>query len=282
MGPSAQTLKQRSMNGSIPRRIIQTDKHADQPLLGRGVAANLRLLNPDFDYVFFDDVAVDRFIDTEFPQYRALFEYFPFRIQRYDFFRYLAVYHLGGFYFDTDVLLASALDDLLPLGCVFPFEELTGQTFLVREYDMDWEIGNYAFGAAANHPFIGAIIDNCVRAQREPAWAQQMMRPVPAPFRNEFQVLDTTGPGLVSRTLAEFPGAANHVHVPFPDDVRDVSTWHRFGNYGVHLQNGSWRRRRNAFYRMAFGLWDARTRRSLQTGSVKRGPKRTLQFRRAE
>ena len=93
---------------------------------------------------------------------------FAVPIQRYDFFRYLAIYHLGGFYFDMDVFLASGLSDLLDFGCVFPFEELTINMFLREQYGMDWEIGNYAFGAAAGHPFIHAIIKNCVKAQRDP------------------------------------------------------------------------------------------------------------------
>src|SRR5215469_12232239 len=105
------------MRAKIPKRIIQTDKSSDLPLLARASATNLRLLNPDFEYLFFDDASVEEFIDAEFPQYRPVFDSFPVRIQRYDFFRYLAVYHFGGFYFDTDVLLSSALEDLLEFGC---------------------------------------------------------------------------------------------------------------------------------------------------------------------
>lgn len=63
--------------------------------LGKASAANLRLLNPEFEYLFFDDAGVELFIDTEFPEYRAVFGAFPVRIQRYDFFRYLVVYRLG-------------------------------------------------------------------------------------------------------------------------------------------------------------------------------------------
>jgi mannosyltransferase OCH1-like enzyme len=108
------------MAEKIPRRIIQTDKSADLPLLAKAATTNLRLLNPDFEYLFFDDAQVEEFIDAEFPQYRSVFDSFSARIQRYDFFRYLAVYRFGGFYFDTDVFLASSLEDLLGFGCVFP------------------------------------------------------------------------------------------------------------------------------------------------------------------
>src|SRR5262245_37394105 len=135
------------MQAGIPRRIIQTAKSRDLPLLEQAVVANIRLLNPDFEYLFFDDADVERFIDEHFSQHRELVESFPVRIQRYDFFRYLAIFHLGGFYLDTDVLLARGLDDLCGFGCVFPFEELSIHRFLRDRHGMDWEIGNYAFGA---------------------------------------------------------------------------------------------------------------------------------------
>src|SRR6267378_7758106 len=147
------------MEHKIPQRIIQTGKTRDLSLQERAAVANLRCLNPDFEYLFFDDNEVTTFVQKEFPQYREVFESFPFRIQKYDFFRYLAVFRLGGFYFDLDVFLATGLQDLLPRSCVFPFEELTLNQWLRRQYGMDWEIGNYAFGAAAGHPFLQTIIE---------------------------------------------------------------------------------------------------------------------------
>src|SRR5271157_1402208 len=180
----------------IPKRIIQTGKRAQQPLQNRAMMANIRLLNPDYEYLLFDDEQVRRFIEQEFPQHREVFDSFQFPIQRIDFFRYLAVYHYGGFYFDLDVLLASGLSGLLESGCVFPFEGLTYSPFLRNHHKMDWQIGNYAFGAAPGHPFLEAIIRNCVRAQKDPNWVKPMMRGMPALSRATFFVLNTTGPGL--------------------------------------------------------------------------------------
>jgi inositol phosphorylceramide mannosyltransferase catalytic subunit len=263
---------------TIPTRIIQTGKSRVLPLLEKAAVANLRLLNPDFEYLFFDDTQVEQFIDAQFPQYRPVFDAFSVRIQRYDFFRYLAVYHLGGFYFDTDVFLASGIEDLLGYGCVFPFEELTLHRFLYDEYGMDWEIGNYAFGAAAGHPFLGAIIRNCVRAQQHPEWAERMMISVPRILRDEFFVYDTTGPGLVSRTLAEHPDACDQVNVLFPEDVCDPEGWHCFGAYGVHLQRGTWRTRGGFLRRQVDRLWRSKTRKTMLNDSLKHGAKRTLKF----
>src|ERR1700730_2525464 len=142
------------MQHRIPKRIIQTGKDIHQPLRNRAVMSNIRLLNPDYEYLFFDDGQVEEFVEREFPHYRAVFDSFQYSIQRYDFFRYLAVYRYGGFYFDLDVMLASDLSSLLNSGCVFPFEGLTLSRYLRKHYKMDWEIGNYAFGAAAGHPFL--------------------------------------------------------------------------------------------------------------------------------
>ena len=161
--------------GTIPKRIIQTGKNHQLPLLEQAAVASLRSLNSGFEYIYFDDADVVAFVDREFPEYRSIFDRFPFAIQRFDFFRYLAVYRLGGFYFDLDVFLARGLVDLTNFSCVFPFEELTLNPFLRAQHDMDWEIGNYAFGAAAAHPFLRAIIENCIRAQKDPTWTTPMM-----------------------------------------------------------------------------------------------------------
>ncbi len=261
---------------TIPARIIQTGKSRDLPLLARAAVANLKCLNPGFEYLFFDDAEVDAFVQKEYPQYREVFDHFRFRIQKYDFFRYLAVYHFGGFYFDLDVFLATSLERLLSRECVFPFEELTLNRHLRSHHGMDWEMGNYAFGAAPRHPFLKAVIENCVKAQRDPQWVLPMLKGVPFFFRSEFQVLNTTGPGLVTRTFAENARLAQGVTILFPDDVCDPRNWHQFGDFGVHLMHGSWRERGNFLWRRLACLWEARVQKQLMVESRKQGKTRTI------
>lgn len=237
---------------------------------------NIKLLNPGYEYLFFDDMRVEEFIQQEYPQYIDVFHGFQHRIQRYDFFRYLAVYHHGGFYFDLDVMLASDLSQLLDLGCVFPFEGLTFSKFLRLRHNMDWEVGNYAFGAAAGHPFLEAVIENCVRAQRDPDWVRPMMQGIPPLSRAEFKVLNSTGPGLVSRTLAENPMLAKTVAVLFPDDVCDSRNWNCFGDLGVHLMEGSWRPSRGFFRRRIALKWEAMRLSSVLRQSRRLGTKRVV------
>jgi hypothetical protein len=262
------------MQAGIPKRIIQTGKSVQLSLLQRAAVSNLKLLNPDFEYLFFDNDQVETFFRQEFPEYLETVNSFRFPIQKYDFFRYLAIYRHGGFYFDLDVFLAAGLSPLLDLGCVFSFEDLNLSRFLRRNYGMDWAIGNYAFGAAPKHPFLKAVIENCVKAQKNPQWVEPMMRGIPRLFHPEFLILNTTGPLLVSRTLAENPALADTITVLFPDDVCDNRNRHKFGNFGVHLMEASWRAKYGRLRRYVAGFWEVWTYHRLLKESRKLGKTR--------
>jgi len=261
---------------NIPRRIIQTARMSELSPIAKAAVCNLKLLHPDWDYCFFNDRDVYAFVRDEYPAYLSTFEAFPRAIQRVDFFRYLAVLKLGGFYFDLDVLLSSSLDPLLSSGCVFPFEELTISRHLRNHHGLDWELGNYGFGAAPGHPFLSAVVDSCVEAQRNPGAIQAMMNDIPALFAREYQVLNSTGPGLISRVYAERTEFRSAMTILFPDDVCDEQNWHLFGDYGVHLMEGSWRSRGNLLWRKAAGFWETRRRRILLVESRSMGPSRHM------
>ena len=258
----------------IPQRIIQTGRDNNLPLLYRAAVANVMLLNPEFEYHFFDNDGVVTFFDREFPEFRSVFDSFTFPIQRYDFFRYLAVYRFGGFYLDLDVLLASSLSSLVGHRSVFAFDDLNISWFLRCQYGMDWTVGNYAFGAVPEDPFLWAVIQNCIRAQEDPEWVTPTLRRIPPLFRDDFVVLNTTGPLLLSRTLAENPALAETVTILFPDDVRSPETWHKFGDIGVHLMEGSWRKKEMPVRRRLRKLWEARVFRRFMRESDALGAKR--------
>ncbi len=261
---------------NISRRIIQTARTNELSPVAKAAVCNLKLLHPDWEYCFFDDQGVRAFVRDEFPTYLPTFEAFPRAIQRIDFFRYLAVLKLGGFYFDLDVLLSRSLDPLLGSGAVFPFEELTISRHLRSRHGLDWELGNYGFGAAPGHPFLAAIVEACVQAQHDPAVIRGMMNDIPSIFAREYQVLNSTGPGLISRVYAERSDLHPSIAILFPDDVCDQRNWHLFGEYGVHLMEGSWRSRGNLLWRKAAGYWETRRRRVLMLESKAKGPSRRV------
>ena len=273
------------MHDKIPARIIHVScppaGESQLSLLHQAALANAKALHPNFEHVLFGNAEMEEFVQEEFPECRAAMASFSQRIQRADFFRYLAVYRLGGFYFDLDVLLARNISPLLDHTCVLSFEELTLNKFLRRSYGMDWEVANYAFGAAPQNAFIGALIENCLRFVREPAWGYQMIQGVPRAIRDVLLVPFTTGPGMVSRTLAENPHLAKDVTILFPEDVCDEGTWHQFGNFGIHLQQGAWRSRHSYLRRRLANLWESWMRRRLRRESCAKGKSRSLPLTRA-
>jgi inositol phosphorylceramide mannosyltransferase catalytic subunit len=268
---------------TIPRRIIHIysapeGRPDDVPLAGRAAMVNATLLHPQFEHRLFGRAEIQDFIEKEFPEFRKVFTSFVYPIQRFDFFRYLVVYRLGGFYFDLDVYLARPLDPLTTQSCVFPFEELTISDHLRHVHGMDWEMANYGFGAAPGHPLIGAIIENCVRGVYEPEWTARMLQGIPGCFRDPFVVPASTGPGMVSRTFAEHPELHPCTTVLFPADVCDETTWHRFGDFGVHLMQGSWRKRQGYIRSRLGRIWEMRKRAQLMRHSRKLGGVRRGQW----
>lgn len=260
----------------IPKRIVQTANLPPDSLRQQGMVTNVRLLHREFDYVFYDRDAREEFIDREFPQYRQVYDAFQHPIQRIDFFRYLEIYHHGGFYLDLDVLLARSLSALLNTGCVFPFERLTVSHLLRYDLNMDWEVGNYAFGATPGHPFLDAVIRNCIRSQKEPRWAEMLLRGVPPLSRSEYRILSSTGPTMVSRTLAENPELAKSVIILFAEDVCEKENWFRLGDFGVHLMDGAWRGTRGRFRARLEQAWMEWRRSRAMKHSRAQGPTRSI------
>jgi inositol phosphorylceramide mannosyltransferase catalytic subunit len=141
---------------------------------------------------------------------------------------------------------------------------------------MDWEIGNYAFGAAAGHPFLSAIIQNWLRAQSDKKWAEVMTNSLPYLLRKELAVIYTTGPGLISRTLAEYPNP-NEVTVLFPENVCDKrKCWNLFGDYGTHLGGGSWRTQHCTWRRRVIGMLGGRNESRAMKHGARLGATRSL------
>ena len=102
-----------------------------------------------------------------------------------------------------------------------------------------WMVGQYAFGAEARHPFIGAILERLVARTASFEADQCSLN----------QVLHSTGPDLVTdcyyhspdpwKTVTMLAGEADPEDGEVP--VTGEGTWHRFGKYGRHLLNGGWK-----------------------------------------
>jgi hypothetical protein len=105
-----------------------------------------------------------------------------------------------------------------------------------------------------------------------------MMAGTPSSMQSDFYVLNTTGPGMLSRTFAENPQLVDQINVLFPEDVCDRASWHQFGPYGVHHMAGSWRPKGNLISRRMTRFWEQRTERRVLAEGKTRGKTRSIRL----
>lgn len=225
----------------IPKIIIQTYKSQDEiPNNLKLYIEKIKKINSDYKYLFFNDNDINNFIIDNYPEYLDKFNSFKYTIQKIDFFRYLAIYYYGGFYLDIDIELNKNLDSLLNHSCVFPIEfDLQAivnylSNFRIPEIKkfsgiqiLNEQLGQYAFGAEKNNPFIKKIIDNVVN-QRIPT--------EDIPNIKEEEVCCTTGPRVVTLTYYEYQNKKD-VTLIKPKIFKN----YMFGDYGTHHCFGSWK-----------------------------------------
>lgn len=231
----------------IPKNIIYTYKEEKS---GEGFSfppmyeENLYLwkkFNPEYNYLFFSDNDMDEFIKNNYMDYYEFYSNLPKIIMKTDFFRLLAVYHYGGFYFDMDMRVTKNLDDLLEHKCVFPLEwEMSEEHFNVRHRDKFncekhslSQIGNYAFGSVKNNYFLLEVIKNIInRYETKDSY-------------NDYDVLYYTGPDVLNFTF--WNTKEKYIKIiegynsePFKKRDWGSNQWHKFGDYGEHLLSNSW------------------------------------------
>ena len=213
----------------IPKIIIQTGKHVHLCDKLKFLTEKVKKLHPDFEYKFFTDEDVETFIKENYPEYYDTFSNFKYPIQKYDFFRYLAVYHYGGFYLDLDMDINLSLEELCQYDCVFPRELKKNSDIYLQNKGMDYLIGNYCFGASKHNTFLKYCIDNIVDD------SVLNMNEVLLYMKNskEKYVYYKTGHVLVSASYLNYSDKEN-IHIL--EDEEDTC----FGKFGKHLAIGSW------------------------------------------
>ena len=152
-------------NKKIPKIIIQTWKSDFIPEKYVKEIQSLYNFNPNFTFIFFNDDDIETFLSTKDPNYLKVYNELPVKIQKIDFFRYIAVYHYGGFYFDLDITGKMSLDNLLNFKCIFPIDQHLNceksykriQSFCDK--NMHILLGQYALASVPRDPFIAKLVN---------------------------------------------------------------------------------------------------------------------------
>jgi inositol phosphorylceramide mannosyltransferase catalytic subunit len=138
---------------TIPNVVYQTWRTKQLPLAVEEIRNEMKLLNPEYDFILYDDDDMKLFIETNFHQ-----EIFDAYCQlgvgaaKADFWRYCILYKHGGIYLDIDSQIVKPLSDLI---------EDTDQCIITRESNPGI-FNNWILIFAPNHPILWKCIQNCV------------------------------------------------------------------------------------------------------------------------
>lgn len=217
----------------IPKIIIQTWKTEYLPNKYKCYVENIKNNNPEYTYIFFSDKDISIFLRQNYPDYYETYNKLPLKIQKIDFFRYIAVYHYGGFYMDLDMDGEANMDDLLQHKIVFPIDEyITHRLSNIKRYKYFYDhnqkflLGQYAFAAEPKHPFIKLIIEN-IHSN-----INNILRTVN--HNSDEYVYTTTGPDYITKIFMSYSDKSKIY-------ILDNGKRQCFGNYAIHKHIGTWK-----------------------------------------
>lgn len=156
---------------AIPKVIYQTYSTASLPWITQFFIWRMKKINSDFDYQFYDDHRIERFLEEECDQeiieaYRKI----TIGAAKADFFRYNILHKRGGVYLDIDSTTSKKLNQLI---------QSSDTAIISKEGNPNMYV-QWALVYEAGHPFlsrtISKILEN-VRTNRFPHDVHQMTGP---------------------------------------------------------------------------------------------------------
>lgn len=96
---------------NFPKIIHQTYRDNNLPDNFKKSSQEWQRLNKDWIYKLWTDAMIDDYINTKHPQYKKMFDNFPYKIQKIDTIRYFILFDFGGVYSDLDIVPLKSLDE---------------------------------------------------------------------------------------------------------------------------------------------------------------------------
>jgi mannosyltransferase OCH1-like enzyme len=229
----------------IPKIIIQTWKEENIPKKYYNDIKSLMKNNKDYEYIFFTDNNIEKFLQDNYSEYYKTYKKLPYKIQKIDFFRYIAIYHYGGFYFDLDISGLLPLDDLLKYDVIFPIDlhlkndcnDIRTSKFCDNDNNnlkINYLLGQYAFAATKNNKFIKYIIDGIhINIDK---YIDIIEKEKDKDFDREIYIYKTTGPDYITEMYLNYDDKENIFIIKNKDNYQQY-----FGDYAQHNYYGTWK-----------------------------------------
>jgi len=220
---------------TIPKRIIQAWKtwSSKKPEMFSLYIESIKNKNPNYEYLFFKDGQIDEFLKNNYPHYYETFQRLPMNIQKMDFFRYVALYHFGGFYFDLDITALEPLDELLDNDCVFPIDEIIHKNMCsTKRFNnfcrnrLEFLLGQYGFACSQKNKFVKVLVDGI--HNNIDTYVKNYVA------NSEDYVYITTGPDYVTNMYMTYKNKDDITILHYPKRQY-------FGKYARHTFAGTWK-----------------------------------------
>ncbi|MGQ9365932.1 glycosyltransferase [Azospirillum sp. A39] len=222
----------------IPRIIHQLWKGPDVPDRFRAFQDGWRRHHPDWDYRLWTDADIAAFVAGAFPDLLGVFEGYAQPICRADLARYLILKRFGGLYADLD------------FECLKPVDGLIAGASLAIGLEPE---SHLALGKAAARGMSKILCPSLIASAPEHGFWDHVLSHVRR-HAGEADVLDATGPFLLTRAFDDYRGADPVTLLApasvYPADkeecwqgrLLDVERWEAVTRdaYALHHWDGTW------------------------------------------
>lgn len=179
----------------IPKVIHQTWRDADIPPQYADWSRTWRDRNPDWEWRLWTDAQLEQLVEERYAAFLPVYRAYPKAVQRADAGRYLVLHEYGGVYADLDTDCVGSLDAIATEERIVLSEE--PREHWAEHLSARGLPSLYFNGVIASpkgHPFWLFVLDHLVRC------------------RHARNVLDSTGPMLVSGCVLRYPPEAFSLH----------------------------------------------------------------------
>lgn len=209
-------MRRQDYKGNIPKIIHQTapsDTSKWKPVWFK-CQESWKNLHPDFEYMFWSDEDLDYFMRTKYPEYYDMFISYDVNIKRFDAARYFILYHYGGIYADMDYLCQQRFFEELPDDKV---------SIAMSRVANDEGYQNALMISPKGHPYWERVFKQLEKN------------------KNKKDVLECTGPKVISRTVSDYEinALSTDEFNPFFNHWNDSPDNYKYAK-AIHIHTYSW------------------------------------------
>ena len=204
------------------------------PPVYRAYRVGWRRLHPGWTFRLWDEAGARELVATHYPEYLALYDGYPHRIQRIDACRYFILHQQGGVYADLDVECLKPIDELL-----------AGLDFFISK---PWACTNAVMGSAPGHRLWPQVFAELVARRARP----RFRFPAFPTCSRDYYIGYSTGPLMITAVCAAagidgdpraryYPGYVFEPGVPYRGaDGRPVQDWDTTRSHTIHHMDMHW------------------------------------------